>query len=281
MSTIKPMLAHKYRPDKVTFPCFVQPKLNGVRGIYVPGRHFQSRYGEIWHPSVTANMFMSLTGLQFYCDGEFYKHGMSLQQINSRVSVIRNAPHPEGDQVKFYIFDVIVDAPFHRRNLVLRELSKRFEIHPHIGVVKTMEVSSALEADYFYNQWKNVEGFEGMMYRDANAPYGFAARCGNKENRWNCLLKRKEMMDLDAIIVGLNQLVNKDGVLQPKLGSFQLKAPNGALFSAGSGLTDTQRVAYWNVGDDMLGMRVRVHFEMLSDNGTPLKPIIECVDYEA
>lgn len=281
MSNIKPMLAHKYRADKITYPCFVQPKLNGVRGIYLPRRHFQSRYGEIWHPSVVEHAFMPLTGLEFHFDGEFYKHGMSLQQINSRISVIRNKPHEEGHLIKFYIFDVILDAPFYRRNLVLREMSKRFENHPSIGIVKTIEVSSGLEADYFYNQWKNVEGFEGMMYRDSDAPYGFASRCGNKENRWNCLLKRKEMMDLDAIIIGLNQLVNTKGEPQPRLGSFQLQAPNGAIFSAGSGLSDVQRVAYWNIGDDMLGHRVRIHFEMLSDNGTPLKPIIECVDYEA
>ncbi len=30
---IKPMLAHMYNPDKAIFPCYIQPKLDGVRCI--------------------------------------------------------------------------------------------------------------------------------------------------------------------------------------------------------------------------------------------------------
>ena len=281
MSYIKPMLAHKFAPHKVKYPCFVQPKLNGVRGIYLTGRYFQSRYGEIWKPEVVSHAFMSLTGLKFHLDGEFYKHGMSLQNINSRIGVVRNKPHEESHLIRYCIFDVMVDAPFHRRLLVLNELAKRYKDHPHITVVKTREVASEIEADHYYKQWKHNEGFEGMMYRDSNAPYGFASRCGNKENRWNCLLKRKEMVDLDATIMDLQQMKDQDGNLKDTLGAFVLKAPNGAMFTAGSGLTNAQRDAYWKAGDAMIGVRVKINYEMLSDGGVPLKPIVECVDYEA
>lgn len=274
------MLAHKYKRDKITYPCHVQPKLNGVRGIYVPGRHFQSRYGEIWNPAVVSHVFMPLTGLQFYLDGEFYCHGMSLQNINSRIGVVRNKPHAESAQIEFHVFDVIVDAPFHRRLKVLEALRKRFDDVTSVHVVQTEEVFSDYEADHWYRLWKGQE-YEGMMYRDSSAHYGFAARCGNKENRWNCLLKRKETQDLDAVVVGFNQEHDQYGKALDSLGSFQLRAPNGAVFSAGSGLRREQRIIYWKQQEFMLGVNVKIKYEMLSDGGVPLKPIIECVEYEA
>ncbi len=285
---IKPMTAHKYAPNKVSFPCFVQPKLNGVRGIYVPrtesgeyGPYFQSRYGEIWNSPVVAHSLMPLTQQKFHLDGEFYRHGMSLQAINSRIGVVRNGPHVESTLISFHVFDVILDVPFYRRKLVLDKLHSMYAEETGIEIVGTVEVASAVEADYWYNKWKHQDEFEGMMYRDADAVYGYAHRCGNKDNRWNYLLKRKEMQDLVAKIVGFREMIAGDtGEPKGTLGAFELRAPNGAIFTAGSGLTDKDRARYWALGvDRMLGTDVRINFEMLSDNGTPLKPIVDLVDF--
>ena len=161
------MLAHKYSPSRITYPCFIQPKLNGVRGIHLPRGKFQSRYGEIWNDSVVEHALSALTRVGLFLDGEFYCHGMSLQNINSRIAVVRGEPHAERDKIKFCIFDVIVDAPFYKRNLVLHKLRERFKDHPAISVVKTFEIATEAEGDYYYNHWKHVEEFEGAMYREA------------------------------------------------------------------------------------------------------------------
>ena len=34
MKMIKPMLAHKYNPDKADYPAYIQPKLDGVRCVF-------------------------------------------------------------------------------------------------------------------------------------------------------------------------------------------------------------------------------------------------------
>jgi ATP-dependent DNA ligase len=280
---IKPMLAFPWRLERLSFPCFIQPKLNGVRGVYSPKQHMQSRYGEVWNSAVVEHVVDDLRKVQQYglhMDGEFYKHGMSLQQINSRIAVVRGTPHPEGKEIRYYVFDVLMDEPFYRRALVLNKLRKDLEGCEHVRIVKTVEIASQAEADFYYNQWKNLEGFEGIMYRLANAPYGFASRCGNKENRWWYLQKRKGTQDMDAIVVGMNEMIDsKTGMGKDTLGAFQLRAPNGALFTAGSGLTNEERDKYWKLGEDMNGTRVRVVFEMLSDGQVPLKPTVECVEY--
>lgn len=275
------MLAHKFAPHKVVYPCFVQPKLNGVRGIYLPKRHFQSRYGEIWSPSVVEHAFKALSGINFHLDGEFYKHGMSLQQINSRIGVIRNSPHVESKLIKFCIFDIILDEPFYRRVLALNKLREMFKDNESVKVVKTFEITSESEADYYYKKFKHDEEFEGMMYRTAAAPYGFASRCGNQENRWNYLLKRKEMVDMYATIVALYpEIDSKTNEPKERLGAFELQNERGVYFRAGSGLTHQQRELYWKLGNQMIGVRVRIKYEMNSDSGIPLKPIIECVETE-
>jgi ATP-dependent DNA ligase len=273
------MLAHKYVPQKVAYPCHVQPKLNGVRGIFIPGKHFQSRYGEIWTDSVVSHALSALSSVRFCLDGEFYCHGMSLQNINSRIGVVRNSPHPESTRIQFHVFDVMLDVPFWKRAEVLKALALQLEGSPSIQFVPTCIVASHIEADYLYKYYKQA-GYEGLMYRSSDARYGFAQRCGNKENRWNYILKRKEMIDLTAAIIGFKEMVDdKTGLPKDTLGAFELITDDGHVFSAGSGLTNEQRDHYWHLGLEALkGVNVRILYEMRSDGGIPLKPVIDLVD---
>lgn len=274
------MLAFPWNPKRITFPCFVQPKLNGVRGIYVPKKHFQSRYGEVWSPPVVEHAWEVLKSFDLHLDGEFYLHGMSLQQINSRIGVVRGEPHNESYKIKFHIFDVVVNAPWRTRAAFLHRLAETIGENDGVSFIPHVEIFSSSEADYWYNYWRNESCYEGMMYRDANAVYGFADMCGNKDNRWWCLQKRKGQQDMYATIVGLNEMHEQaTGMPKGTLGAFQLRSETGHIFSAGSGLTDALRAKYWALGDVLHGTRVRVLYEMLSDGGVPLKPIIECVEY--
>jgi ATP-dependent DNA ligase len=278
---IRPMLAHKYDPSRITYPCFVQPKLNGIRGVYDPrpSPHFQSRYGERWSQSVVQHSLSPLTRLgNVFLDGEFYRHGMSLQEINSRIAVTRCAPHKESALISFHVFDVITRKPFRERALLLNRLSQEYAGCEGVAIVETREVFTSQEADFWYNQWKNLQGFEGIMYRLADATYGLESQCGNKENRWWCIQKRKERVDMDATIIGVEEMLDSE-TKEPKgtLGSFWFRADNEVVFSAGSGLTMVQRAKYWSDPDAVIGKRARIEYEMLSDGGKPLKPTIACV----
>ena len=111
-----------------------------------------------------------------------------------------------------------------------------------------------------------------MMYR-ANVPYGLESKCGNKENRWDILLKRKDWLDEDCEIV---DVVEGDGKYVGAVGALVLRFPgNGQLFRAGSGLSDMERRKWFD--GSCIGMVAKVKYEMLSDGGVPLKPRIEAV----
>ncbi len=268
------MLAKRYssHSSHTPFPCFVQPKINGFRALY-NNQAFQSRGEELWAHRVTQHLSFHLSHIppHIILDGEFYRHGFSLQQINSAVSVNRAEPTARTPEIQYHVFDLL-DATrpslsFSDRSQLLHELIPKdlSDIIP----VETHLVHSTLEADSLYSQFRK-SGYEGMMYR-SDSPYGLTHNCGNKENRWTCLLKRKEHMDWEGVISDVVESTINPGTI----GSLQFIYDNGVPFTAGSGLSHFQKLDY--VINPPIGKRARLIYEMLSDSGTPLQPRIECV----
>jgi hypothetical protein len=107
------------------------------------------------------------------------------------------------------------------------------------------------------------------MYRHPDKPYGFAHNCGNQQNRWPYLLKRKDWMDDDFPIVDFKTTTGAKGFR-----GFQLTCllPSGSTFDVGSGL-DTLEVDDFTLNSP-IGKTAKVKYEMLSDSGVPLKPTI-------
>jgi len=288
---MKPMLAHRFSSKTAYFPCFGQPKLNGVRGIWLNGqlisRGRPNENGIEWDPYVLPHIFsalnflMSRSGQSFLLDGELYCHGLSLQQINSRVAVNRTHPHDKVHEVKYHIFDIPHHAPFSRRAGWLSNLAGLVESDPFLSnalsIVPTTYLNSSHEAEQFY-KLQRADKFEGAMYRDPNAPYGFAARCSNKENRWKCLLKRKAELDLDATIIGMDKGTDGKGFADT-MGSLILELDNGIKFNSGSGVQLAQRDLVAKCIDELVAnkTRVRVLYDELSDAGVPLRNRIECI----
>jgi DNA ligase-1 len=273
---MKPMLAKRYadQQHKLTYPLYVQPKLNGVRGIYNSGI-FQSRDQHIWSPSVVAHITSELAHLPptTILDGEFYLHGTALQKINGAISVNRNEPSSLTSSIEYHVFDLVnthnLNADFAERNHLLKTIfsSRAFT---HVKPVDTHLVATQIEGDSFFQHFKDLE-YEGLMYR-TNVPYGLEHICTNKENRWPCLLKRKDWLDERCLIVDVEL---GEGRLSNVIGALVLRFPSGVIFRAGSGLSDMQRAFYLDVPP--IGSYASIRYEMLSLDGVPLKPTIECV----
>ncbi len=273
---MKPMLAFKTKESKLHYPVYIQPKFNGIRAIYLPEKKtFQSRDEILYDPEVLPLLVKQVNGLGFATDGELYHHGMSLQQINSRVAVNRTQPHNDINTIQYYIFDVVSSQPMYNRARMLATLETWVKDtgKTHIVIAPTHLVHSQLEADYYYRQWKD-QGYEGLMYRNYDAPYGMAENCGNKQNRWWYLQKRKDFLDMTVKCTGVQE--GRDG-FEGMCGALECVSDDGAIFTAGSGLTLEQRYKYWHQPDSVIGADVVINYEMLSDGGIPLKPTVEMV----
>jgi len=277
------MLAFKYQDKKrhLSFPCHVQPKLNGIRMLYNAGIMQSRSHGldeeKQWPETRLTHLRSELANIpaDIILDGELYVHGWSLQKINSAASINRLEDNEATSQLQYHIFDCInlkePMAPFAERTSFLKWLmqSEHWQgMIKAVQMVATYEAPTLYIADTMFASFRQ-EGYEGAMFRQSNAPYGFVEQCKNKENRWPVLLKRKQWLDDDFDIVGFNITIGTKGEK-----GFQLhcETERGALFAVGSGLSDLEVLQYEQ--NPPIGKIVKVKYEMLSDAGVPLKPSV-------
>jgi len=277
---VKPMLAFRYQDhkEKVNYPCQVQPKLNGIRMLYRAGT-CQSRSHALEQPKTWSDQrllhirhHLSRVSQRYILDGEIYRHGWSLQKINGAASVNGLLDTHNTVLLEYHVFDVIdtenIDAPFQDRFHLIDNIIQSNDV---IKAVPTFWALNEIDGDRRFSTFKQM-GFEGMMYRDPLAPYGLVSRCSNKENRWRCLLKRKDWLDEECEIMDFSF---GEGKYHGMIGAFLFRFREGRTFWAGSGLSDSERATL--VNDPPIGKRAKIKYEMLSDEGVPLKPTIECL----
>lgn len=281
---MKPLLAHIYEPHRVSYPCYVQPKLNGIRALYQDG-HFQSR-DEVPFPTGLldhlAQPLRATFGPEVILDGELYVHGWPLQRINAAVTPVRQTPTEDTLLVEYHVFDVVdFGKSFIDRQTILHPL-----FH-NIGQIRKVETVSVTEhsADLLYAKWVS-QGYEGMMYRLGRCPYtvpkqpvgnraAMSARTpflSDKSNRCWHLLKRKDWQDDEFRCVGWNY---GEGKYANMVGALICITPQGKQFTVSSGLTDEQRRNF--VKTPPTSKLIKVRYLMFSTEGLPLNPTIECI----
>lgn len=259
-----PMLAHKYgdKADKVTFPCYWQPKLDGIRCI-------ASRNGDdITLISRRGKTFNTLDHIKKILlgvmsdgdifDGELYVHGIPFQKV---VSWIKRA-QPRTVDVKYNVYDCINDAPFDKRfKLICSRIG-----HKGQGLVKTVytaQLNSHAEVKTILTE-QEKRGFEGIMLRVGDCLY----ECGRRSSN---LLKVKTFKDSEYLIIGAEE--NKGR--QKGQCTFVCQAPNGATFKCKPMGTDAVRKEYWENRSNYIGKQLTVrYFELTtSDKPVPRFPI--------
>lgn len=298
---MKPLLAHIYEPHRVTYPCYVQPKLNGIRALYQNGC-FQSRDGIPFPVGLLdhlAQPLLSTFASDVILDGELYVHGWPLQRINAAVTPVRQHPTEDTVQVEYHVFDVVdFGKSFHARK-VGRCVHLDAGDKPPIRFVQHEVVDDKQAADRMYHLFVS-DGYEGMMYRLGDCPYTvpkmenintqgrkvpYRGRfLSDKDNRCWHLLKRKDWQDHEYECVGVEE---GEGKYEGTLGALICDCPtpnamhrlgvppNPGLFSnfhVGSGLTDSQRHFYWR--NPPIGKLIKVKYLCLSSDGIPLNPTI-------
>lgn len=280
---MKPQLCFRYdkQAHKLTYPCYIQPKLDGLRALYFRG-NLQSRgrpkeEGKIWNRNVLPQFKDYLAPIlpdNIVLDGELYRHGWARQKINSAAAVNRETPSTQSHFIQFHVFDCFdidyPDIPFaERTNYLLGLLA--FKPDAPVQYVPTQLIHDPLTGDNFYRQFKQ-SGYEGAIYRQAAAPYGTAWTCGNQENRWAHILKRKLWIDEEFTCIGVEEGTGKNTGL---VGALVFMSKSGHKFTAGSGLSDLQRRDYMD--RPPIGFPVTIKYESLSLDGKPLQPSILAV----
>jgi DNA ligase-1 len=269
----RPMKAHLYEEKRVVYPCFMQFKKDGLRAYYIDG-YFYSGDGKQWNDKVVAHLLEPLRKIKRleWLDGEFYRHGWPLQRINSAIGVNRVETTQDTAFVQFHVFDCINSAnDFIDR---LRRIKEAFRAMPttnRIRLCKSQLVYTPSEAHAFHAK-ALLMGYEGTIYRMQRSVNGKHVDEGYVGGRVHWMLKRKEILDAEFKIVGMNEgrMTDKGGKHVGRLGALICVTKTGKKFQVGSGYSDEERDYLWK--HPPVGKTLRVKYRVLSSDGTPLEP---------
>lgn len=287
------MLANKYfeHPSAVLGKTIaVTEKLDGIRALAFvrasPERscvEIFSRQGqpilgliEVENAILHAVRSLKLPRATFVLDGELLVTNRqdipSKEQYKQTVKIVREDSNENKTGITYNVFDFIPSEAFlagkceityAERRWRLEMLSEAFH-SPALRLVPVERICSYTDETEAYNaivalvvQARN-EGKEGVMLNLCDAPYV----C----KRTNSLLKVKVFQDCDLKIIGYQEGTGK---LANTLGALIVDY-KGNPVGVGSGLTDSQRKAFWENQETYLGRVVTVqYFEETNDaNGT-------------
>jgi hypothetical protein len=186
------------------------------------------------------------------------------------------------DWLEYYIYDVMVpDAPFEDRLKCLNDITEllnlsfnpereweedelRVQIVPHVLVTGKNKKEQIME---LHNQYV-AEGWEGCVARDASKPYKYGGR-GME------MVKFKMYQDAEFEITGISE------GLRPEDMCFTLVTDDGIEFKAKPMGSRELKEQYRANLPNLVGKLATVKYFYLSDDGTPLQPVLKAIrDYE-
>lgn len=196
---IFPMLAKKYseQADKIEWPAFAQPKLDGHRCIAI----IKNGVCTLWSrtrkpitsvPHINKALETKCSGIDIVFDGELYSHEYK-EKFEELTSFIRQEVPKEGHEVvQYHIYDVVNNDVFSKRCA----LKDSFNFKGTLVPVETLQVNNEEELMEAFDEFLE-QGYEGCMVRNAKGLY--------VSKRSNDLQKVKTFDDDEFKIVGVEE----------------------------------------------------------------------------
>jgi DNA ligase 1 len=191
---------HKY-VKKISFPCYIQPKLDGYRMIYNPTTDkMTTRTGKPFSvlPNTPLHQELQRLDTKFPLDGELYVHDSEFAFENYGVlrkqsySKLTEKERNTLNRIEYHIYDIIHPSmSFKERHGILESIAR--ECGPHIRLVQTHQCSNKNDIDTRHRQFIK-EKYEGSIVRNAGGVY-------RQKYRSFDLLKYKDFDDSEFKIV--------------------------------------------------------------------------------
>lgn len=209
-------------------------------------------------------------------DGELYKHGKSLQQISGAARMEKTAKG--NDWLEYYIYDVMLPTTFEQRLKILNGIKKALELgfdpnrewEPNelrIQMVPHEKVTGKKNILALHDKYV-AEGWEGCVVRDPNGYYKFGGR-GSE------MVKFKLYKEAEFTITGLSEGLRDEDMC------FTLETDDGIPFKAKPMGSRDIKEQYRKDLQQLIGRMATVKYFYLSDEGTPLQPVLKAIrDYE-
>ena len=279
-TAFKPMLANKWEDyiDKVKFPIFSQPKLDGIRCI-VRSDGMWTRTGK---PIISApHIFDSLRSVfekypDLILDGELYTDKYA-NDFNAIVSLVKKTKPTKQDLIdsaaviQYHIYDMpSCSGSFTQR---YKELNKLFSELKAMSnrccvMVATDQIDNMNDLSAYYEDYVSC-GYEGQMLR-LDAPYE------NKRSKY--LLKHKSFIDEEYTVVGVEE---GGGNLTGMVGALVFESKQGDKFTASVNGGWDYLKELWKSRKTLIGKEATIKYFNITPDGKPRFPKVVAIrDYE-
>lgn len=266
-SYIKPMLAYKYYDWQE--PCYVQPKLDGMRclankdGLWT---RLNRKIVSVPHIERALRPFFHKFP-HIVIDGELYNHKLKdnfnlIMSITKKINLSPIDIMKSEEMIQLWVFDMAdlnnLSMRFKERWFFLYE--ELFSEFPSPKIIKTQTCYAKTKDELDIQHMKLLElGYEGQMVR-LNAPY--------QQKRTDKLLKRKEFQDKEFELVDIEEGVgNWEGYAKIAV----CKLENGNTF--GAGIAGDQEFCLQLLKNKDKYHSVTVKYQMLTPDGVPRFPV--------
>jgi DNA ligase-1 len=207
---IFPMLAQDYHKhkNKVVYPCYIQPKLDGLRNLYnTTSNQNTTRQGkEFSIIAQSGKLYKELLTLPkgLILDGEFYTDKIQFETLGvlRKTKKLTTKEQDNLEKIEYHIYDIIdTTLTFEERHTKIKEL--HLEKYEKLVYVPTFIASSEKEIKDYHITFLN-QGFEGTMIRNKNSYYTLKKRSHD-------LLKYKDFQDSEFEITDFTFEIDTTG----------------------------------------------------------------------
>ena len=253
----QPMLAKDFKEEskKVIYPCYVQPKLDGMRCLKE-----QSTLTSRGNKAIEtmAHISSEVTHIADILDGELYAHGLSFQE---NMKLIKKYRKGQSEQVKYHVYDMILNKPFIERYTILSAIVNYCE---HIELVPTYKINNLQELLKYHTQFIE-QGYEGTMVRWGSDGYEASKRSSH-------LLKYKDFLDETYTIVDIVPSESR-----PTQGVIHCKGVDNSrheiTFGCGMRFSHQERKELLTNKSKYIGKTAEIRFFEFTDDGLPRFPV--------
>lgn len=302
MQIYAPMLLHVYEDKRINFNTdvyYIQKKSDGLRAIYNNGIMW-SRQKKLFPKKdylidelskmLTDRYFVNgneIDNDKLYIDGELYKHGLKLEEINS---IARSNINKDKHTLEFHIFDVFypsIKMTYNDRLVLVNTMFQTNKHSKYIKLVETHPVYNQNDIKKLYKYYVDNNDYEGLVIRAGLGLYNLTG------GRSYDVLKIKKRMDEDMVLISYTSGKagkEKDAIIfivdpcikdyKEKMDRHELKTIlSGKEFNVVPNWTNKQRKDLYykfenNPGlfhDVYFGSPIRIQFDCYSSRGIPLR----------
>lgn len=243
----------------------ISPKIDGLRGIFINGKFYSRNGKEIPGLTILASKIKDTLPDGFILDGELTVPGKTFNELSGEIRSFK-----ETKDVRYNVFDMTTpgndNLPLcNRLNVLNHWYTGNHEVQlAGVREVKHSFVADDSQIDKFYNEFIS-QGYEGAMLKNPDGK-----RYDGRNKDW---LKLKPSYTADVRVVDVERGTGK---YRNAIGALIVNY-NGRRVKVGSGLTDTQRSAWYTNPNLIVGKTIEVMYMEETEYGSLRHPRFKTV----